>query len=470
MSAKEQLALPALLKMMKKANIDPTFCATKRKTVSPEEKKERLVDYHTHMLTKVLKKLLMMRRRNMVSTNTVSTTTTIVAVTGTSNEMNVHDFSTNTISNEVLEDINFPTTTTSIIEDNTTVRDVKSSVDTVVLAQLRELVSRTAGLYQEKDRPFHSFEHASHAVLSVIKLLAAIERKLNESSHSRRGSLNDSSHSRRGSLNDSSHSRRGSGQHQGSSSGVVVGFDSQVVKKTKLMITHPLTQFVLIYATLVCDVGRGCDVTQANKSNSKQDSIERAWSLLMEPSFRDLREFICGKEQEQMVFFRRLLVKSIMATDVNDGRDVVAPLLLRRSSTEGSLTGEDQKASQKAMGIIEKLVQASDGSHALQHFSVFTKWNKLLFKEKYLAYESGRATTADKDPSEIWYERELKFFDSRIVLAKQLQNCRVFNKVAEIYVNAALSNRREWEKTGRSIVKDYLSTYEGKSAVSDATL
>ena len=468
MSAKEQLALPALLKMMKKANIDPTFCATKRKTVSPEEKKERLVDYHTHMLTKVLKKLLMMRRRN--NTNTVSTTTTIVAVTGTSNEMNVLDFSTNTISNEVLEDINFPTTTTSIIEDNTTVRDVKSSVDTVVLAQLRELVSRTAGLYQEKDRPFHSFEHASHAVLSVIKLLAAIERKLNESSHSRRGSLNDSSHSRRGSLNDSSHSRRGSGQHQGSSSGVVVGFDSQVVKKTKLMITHPLTQFVLIYATLVCDVGRGCDVTQANKSNSKQDSIERAWSLLMEPSFRDLREFICGKEQEQMVFFRRLLVKSIMATDVNDGRDVVAPLLLRRSSTEGSLTGEDQKASQKAMGIIEKLVQASDGSHALQHFSVFTKWNKLLFKEKYLAYESGRATTADKDPSEIWYERELKFFDSRIVLAKQLQNCRVFNKVAEIYVNAALSNRREWEKTGRSIVKDYLSTYEGKSAVSDATL
>ncbi|OEU19676.1 hypothetical protein FRACYDRAFT_181491 [Fragilariopsis cylindrus CCMP1102] len=220
------------------------------------------------------------------------------------------------------------------------------------------------------------------------------------------------------------------------------------------MITHPLTQFVLIYATLVCDVGRGCDVTQANKSNSKQDSIERAWSLLMEPSFRDLREFICGKEQEQMVFFRRLLVKSIMATDVNDG----------------SLTGEDQKASQKAMGIIEKLVQASDGSHALQHFSVFTKWNKLLFKEMYLAYESGRATTADKDPSEIWYERELKFFDSRIVLAKQLQNCRVFNKVAEIYVNAALSNRREWEKTGRSIVKDYLSTYEGKSAVSDATL
>jgi hypothetical protein len=436
LSAKEQLALPALLKMMKKANIDPGFCATKRKTVDPEEKKERLVDYHTNILTKLLKKLAMMRRRNN-NANTVSTTTTTVAVIGTSNEMNVRDFSTNTISNIVLEDINFPTTT-SIIEDNTMVRDVKSSVDTVVLAQLRELVSRTAGLYQEKDRPFHSFEHASHAVLSVTKLLAAIERIANDSSHS--------------------------------SSGAVVGFDSQLVKKTKLMIIHPLTQFVIIYATLVCDVGRGCDVTQANKSNNKQDSIERAWSLLMEPSFRDLRECICGKEHEQMVFFRRLLVKSIMATDVNDGRDAVAPPPQRRSLPESSLTVEDQKASQKAMGIIEKLVQASDGSHALQHFSVFAKWNKLLFKEMYLAYKFGRATTADKDPSEIWYERELKLFDSRIVLAKQLQHCRVFNKVAEIYVNGALSNRREWEKTGRSIVKDYLSTYETKSAVSDATL
>jgi hypothetical protein len=449
LSAKEQLALPALLKMMKKANIDPGFCATKRKAVSPEEKKERLVDYHTNILTKLLKKLVTMRRLNNSNTTvtTTTTTTTAVTVTGTNNEMIVRDFSTKTISNEVLEDIDFPTTT-SVFEDNTMVRDVKSSVDTVVLAQLRELVSRTAGLYQEKDRPFHSFEHASHAVLSVTKLLAAIERK----------------------ANDSSHFGGGAEQQQGSSSGVVVGFDSHVVKKkTKLMITHPLTQFVLIYATLVCDAGRGCDVTQANKSNNKQDSIERAWSLLMEPSFRDLRGCICGKEQEQMVFFRRLLVKSIMATDVNDGRDAVAPPPQRRSLLESPLTVEDQKDSQKAMGIIEKLVQASDGSHALQHFSVFTKWNKLLFKEMYLAYKSGSATT-DKDPSEIWYERELKLFDSRIVLAKQLQHCRVFNKVAEIYVNAALSNRREWEKTGRSIVKDYLSTYETKSVVSDATL
>jgi len=199
-----------------------------------------------------------------------------------------------------------------------------------------------------------------------------------------------------------------------------------------------MTQFVLVYAAIMHNVN---DYGEDNKSSP----IERAWSLLMEPTFKDLRACLF-EGQNELDFARRLLIKSAMA------------MATRQNGQNSQLMESadfDQKASQNAMYAIEQLLQVSDVSHALQHFSVFTKWNKLLFKEMHLSYKSGRA----KDPSGTWYENETKLFDSRIALAKRLRDCQIFSKTADVYLNAAITNKREWEKKGKSLIQDYLLNY-----------
>lgn len=47
------------------------------------------------------------------------------------------------------------------------------AIDGPILGQFHELVSRVAALYREY-RPFHSFEHPRHVILSVTKFFAAI--------------------------------------------------------------------------------------------------------------------------------------------------------------------------------------------------------------------------------------------------------------------------------------------------------
>jgi len=391
LTANEKLAQHALLKIMKSANIEASFCASRE--IDQEEKRERLVDYHTNLLSKILKQLVSMRD------------------------------------------------------------DESSGVGTVALAQLRRLVSKVAFLYREEDRPFYSFEHASHTVLSVTKLLSAIDRN---------------------------------------------------AKKTKLRIPL-LTQFVLIYATLVHYLGGYDDAPDTNTSINKQTSIERAWELLMQPAFRNLHGCICESQHELEATIKD--VKSIMATSFSDDRDKSSTLSsspspvvtmkaypvrsLNADSDSGSsnntrstssstmemnlvcqsfpagIVSDGQDAamlvvvSPSQRHIIEILVQSSLSSHAMQHFSNYTKWNKLLFKETYLSYKSG--TITGNNPTENWYEREIKFFDSRIVLAKQLRDCKVFNKVAEIYVISAKNNAREWEKKGKSIIDEWVCNLEDGS-------
>ena len=95
------------------------------------------------------------------------------------------------------------------------------------------------------------------------------------------------------------------------------------------------------------------------------------------------------------------------------------------------------------MTIIEQVLQVSEVSHALQHFPVFTKWNKLLFKEMYGAYTSGSSCNKDDDSAVSWYKNELELFDRRIVLARRLRDCGVFHKTADVYLSAAITNRRQ---------------------------
>jgi len=400
LSVKEAKALPALLKMMEKANIEPGYIK-KKKAFDPNRKRKRLVDYHTNVLKGLLKKLAAIHENSDSSVKTKK----VATLSGPCKRASV----TKTFAKGSIPE--FPISTQS----NTTGDSKLPDIDDSVSKQLRDLISRVSGWYQD-DLPFRTFEHASHTVLSITKFVSAI--KTNEST------------------------------------------DDGVLDIIKSMITHPLTQFVLIFAALVHDTGD--KKVGEPRMVAAEKSTRRAWSLFLEPAFNDLRSHVCTN-QSDLEFFRRLLGKSITAVKVKTA-DVIQNLhegtsidWSRPGKTSTSM--ESQLASRKAMAIVETLLRISDVSYAIQHFPVFKKWNKLLFQEIYAAYTSNSNTDDEGmniDPSVSWYERELESFEDRILLVRELRDSGVFNKLADVYLSTAIANRREWKEKGETMIQEYL--------------
>eukprot|EP00531_Pseudo-nitzschia_arenysensis_P001207 CAMPEP_0116121830 /NCGR_PEP_ID=MMETSP0329-20121206/3901_1 /TAXON_ID=697910 /ORGANISM="Pseudo-nitzschia arenysensis, Strain B593" /LENGTH=980 /DNA_ID=CAMNT_0003615659 /DNA_START=123 /DNA_END=3065 /DNA_ORIENTATION=+ len=411
LSAKEKQALPALLKMMAKANIDPGFIK-KKKTLDRKEKRERYVDYHTNVLTGLLKKLVAMHSARR---GDCSEADAYAEMVGKPIDPYGDASTTKTFAEEAVEGILFPTSTQPIGED-----DEEDPIEDSVSNQLRELISKVSRWHRD-DLPFHSFEHASHTVLSITKLLAAVE--------------------------------------------TTCASNDTVLNKTKSMITHPLTQFVLVFAALVPnDDSGGNDAVRGLIAAEK--SALRAWSLFLEPSFRDLRRTIFRTRQD-FEFFRRLLGKSIVvftmetADSISDEGDLTPSGLL--SMERVSSFAKNQEASQKALAIVEKLLRVSGVSYALQHFLFFQKWNRLLFLESHGRFKNNDGTVKE-DPSETWYATELQSFDDRINLVRGLRDSGVCNKLADVYLNAGIANRREWEQKGKPIIEQYLSNQGEKQS------
>jgi hypothetical protein len=130
---------------------------------------------------------------------------------------------------------------------------------------------------------------------------------------------------------------------------------------------------------------------------------------------------------------------------------------------------QEEDGNLKATIVLEHLIQASDVSHTMQHWNIYTKWNERLFHEMYSAFDAGRM---EKDPSAGWYGGELWFFDNYVIpLAKKLEECQVFGVSSDEYLNYALENRKEWEHKGKEIVKNFSVSYQtskGQSTVASA--
>jgi 3'5'-cyclic nucleotide phosphodiesterase len=89
----------------------------------------------------------------------------------------------------------------------------------------------------------------------------------------------------------------------------------------------------------------------------------------------------------------------------------------------------------KATIVIEHIIQASDVSHTMQHWHVYRKWNRLLFREMYEAYRCGRMAS---NPVDFWYQGELSFFDNYVIpLGRKLKECNVFGVSSDEYLNYA---------------------------------
>jgi len=305
------------------------------------------------------------------------------------------------------------------------------------IEELHTYVTSIATMY--RNNPFHNFEHASHVMMSVTKLLSRIVAPIQ---------LEDSA------LNDFT--------------------AATLYDHTYGIACDPLIQFACAFSALIHDVDHtgvgNPQLIQENavlgkrykeRSVAEQNSLELSWNLLMEDQFSHFRALIYTT-QEEMARFRGLVINSVMATDIMDTdlknmRNARWEKAFQAGETEETVV---DAVNRKATIVIEHLIQASDVAHTMQHWHVYRKWNQKLFEELYLAYRSGRARG---NPADFWATGEIGFFDFYVIpLTKKLKDCGVFGKSSDEYLNYAVQNRAEWEKKGKEIVATMVDTINKK--------
>lgn len=265
-------------------------------------------------------------------------------------------------------------------------------------------------------QPFHNFEHASHVVLSIVKLLGKMD---------------------------------------------AVGHN--------LSLSDPLTKFTVVLAALIHDVDHpGCPNTQLvqekhplalaydNKTVAEQNSFDLAWDLLMKDCYTELRRTIyCDAAGFNR--FREVLVHCIVSTDIMD-QDLNRNRKLNWSRNFGSdeIKPTDGAAAAsvnaRKTSILELLLQVSDVAHTMQHWHKYRQWSGRLHEEMYKAYMTGRAAN---DPMQDLYEGELGFIKFYVIpLSERLDQCGVFGSAGPEYLKYALSNHAEWEAKGQAIAEE----------------
>jgi 3'5'-cyclic nucleotide phosphodiesterase/Adenylate and Guanylate cyclase catalytic domain len=296
-----------------------------------------------------------------------------------------------------------------------------SQISRAAASQLRDFVSALSKLF--KGNAFHNFEHSCDVVMAAEKLLdIAISGK------------------------DASHFA-----------------DVNSNASIRAVLSDPRTRLAIVFAALIHEVGHvgisnsefvnvGPDLAGAYKGRSiaAQNSVDTAWSLLMEPCYVDLRGCLFTTRDE-VQRFRQIVVNAVLATDLED-EDLAALRLLRwtRSFKDGKIVTRDD-CSLRCTAIVDTILQAADVSYATQHFAVYEKWSTNLLKERYAAYRNGNVA---KDPFDDWYEEQLKLFDVHVIpLGQKLRVCGVFDLACDEFLDNAMDNRIEWETTGRDIIK-----------------
>lgn len=259
--------------------------------------------------------------------------------------------------------------------------------------------------------------------------------------------------------------------------------------------SDPLAQFACLFSALIHNVDHsGVPNTQLVKESAtvvttfgtqsvaEQNSVDVAWTLLLQPQFESLHGTICATKCEAERF-RQLVVNDVLATDMltpdlnalRENRwnqafadtnvdvqglemstDEIPKTMMKRNAGDFVAFNNNRKATV----VMEHLWQASNVCHTMQHWQIYRKWNERLFLEVSKAFLAGRA---DCDPAETWYQNELAFFDSTVIpLAKKLEQCGVFVVSSDEYLNYAIQNRAEWHARGVEIVHEMVGHHSLK--------
>jgi hypothetical protein len=198
-----------------------------------------------------------------------------------------------------------------------------------VVLQLKDFICSIATLY--RSNPFHSFEHASHVMLSATKLLNRIVTP----------------------------------------EVVDLADAAQVHNYTYGINSDPLTQFSVALAALIHDVDHtgvpnvqlakenpGMAEMYRNKSIAEQNSVDVAWNLLMDLCYKDLQSCIYANNGKELKRFRQLMVNTVMATDIFDS-DMKKLRECRWTKAFSERPGENA-TDLKATIVIEHIIQAAD--------------------------------------------------------------------------------------------------------------
>jgi 3'5'-cyclic nucleotide phosphodiesterase len=296
-----------------------------------------------------------------------------------------------------------------------------------VASQLRELIVTIASMY--RPHAFHNFEHVSHTIMSALKLFGRISER----------------------------------EHQ------IQCHTTQSAEMTVCGITTaPLTKLAIVFSALIHDLdhpgvsnaqlineSNKLAMTYNGKSVAEQNSIDMAWSLLLKPRFDELRSYMFATEKE-MAQFRQIVVNAVLSTDLFD-KDLKDMRESRWTKSLGAdLRPESHDANRRATIVLQLIIQASDVSHTMQHFTIYQKWNQNLLTEMYDACLVGRTS---ENPLNGWYEGELWFFDNYVIpLAQKMHECGVFGVSCDELMACAKDNRAEWKEKGRDIVRNMTET------------
>jgi hypothetical protein len=387
-------------------------------------RRNRMVDWMTELLTEYLKRILAKRSVNSSlhrhHSSDIALPEELIGI------------------DEVVEAVLLPRFDAATEAENSDWLAVE--IHPVVAEQLREYVNVIASMY--RNNPFHNFDHACHVTMSVSKHLRRIVTPDIEVDENEKRVCSNDKEAALALLHDYTH-----------------GINSD-----------PLTHFAIVFSGMIHDVDhRGISNIQLGKeepalaehfkgkSLAEQNSLELAWALLMADQFKELRQ-ILFINQEEFARFRQVMVNVVMATDIFDKElNELRKSRWEKAFSDEELPGIDENAL-RATIVLEHIIQASDVAHTMQHWHIYRKWNRLLFKELTLAFRSGRMGV---DPATFWYKGELGFFDSYIIpLAKKLKDCKVFGVNSEECLTYAVRNRAEWEARGEEAVAELVMEFE----------
>ena len=123
---------------------------------------------------------------------------------------------------------------------------------------------------------------------------------------------------------------------------------------------------------------------------------------------------------------------------------------------------EEQQLNLRATTVLDLVMQVADIAHTMEHFHSFRRWNERLFEEMYQAYQQDRL---DADPSEGWYNNEIKFFDEYVLpLARKINGCGMFGNAGQDLIDQAQKNRKEFVVKGSKMVAEVVQRVKEETA------
>ena len=372
-------------------------------------------------------------------------------------------------------------------------------LDTNVSDQLHDYVHLIASRYRNEN-PYHNFEHAAQAVMSIVSFINRITSGLKSLLEMFSGDENPNE---------------------------LV----QMLNHMRNIFDDPITSFACVLACLVHDVDHdGAPKRRSSLSPNgyqKQESMEQhsihvAWSLMLQSEFKLLREAIFGPSVDgndsDLNRFRYIFVRAVLATEINpahnrndaqyDPNQSVSKsqpfheqATSHHSEMIGALLRPPSEIMGKAMSMLEFMMQLSDVGHMIQQWPIYMKWNERLFQEYLIHYNANnnikamkrRSSSSDSTtqytrnlahPSVYWYETELRYMKQYVMPITE-KMCAEFSgmmqgacsmsdgaatmcpqknqKCTKEFYIAVSQLVNEWTLRGRTIVDEMVSKYTGQA-------